>query len=104
MGTPKAKVLPSGLHGNILEKQLWGSAGMKIKIILLSDLSTNKPNDRHGALVNESSAVEWLLNHGAEHLDIRVKTDVCSSLLNKCFSTSIKKFANSYKWLLALGY
>lgn len=41
---------------------------MKIKTIPLSDLSTNKANDRHGELSDEQSAIEWLLNHRAEHM------------------------------------
>lgn len=41
---------------------------MKIKTIPLSDLSTNKANDRHGELVDESSAIEWLLSHHADRM------------------------------------
>jgi len=41
---------------------------MKIEIIPLMDLSTNKTNDRHGELADESSAIEWLLTHRADHM------------------------------------
>lgn len=41
---------------------------MKIKTIPLSDLSTNKANDRHGELSDEQSAIEWLLDHRADHM------------------------------------
>ncbi|MCK5779242.1 MAG: hypothetical protein KAH11_10665 [Rhodospirillales bacterium] len=41
---------------------------MKLKSILLSDLSTNKSNDRHGELIDEDAAIEWLLKHRADHM------------------------------------
>jgi len=41
---------------------------MKLKNILLSDLSTNNANDRHGELVDEDAAIEWLLEHRADHM------------------------------------
>ena len=41
---------------------------MKIKIISLSNLSVNNANDRHGELIDETTAMEWLLTHRAEHM------------------------------------
>lgn len=41
---------------------------MKIKSILLADLSVNSANDRHGELVDDSAAMEWLLTHRADHM------------------------------------
>ncbi len=43
---------------------------MKIKTIPLSDLSTNKANDRHGELSDEQSAIEWLLIPTALIIDL----------------------------------
>ncbi|MEG3618173.1 ParB N-terminal domain-containing protein [Magnetovibrio sp. PR-2] len=41
---------------------------MKIKSIPLSDLAVNYANDRHGELVDDATAMEWLLKHRAEHM------------------------------------
>lgn len=41
---------------------------MKIKSISLSDLSVNNANDRHGELIDDSAAMEWLLTHRADHM------------------------------------
>jgi len=36
--------------------------------VALDDLLINKANDRHGELVDESAAIEWLLTHRADHM------------------------------------
>ena len=41
---------------------------MQLKNIPLKDLSVNSANDRHGELVDEQAAIEWLLTHRAVHM------------------------------------
>jgi len=41
---------------------------MKFQKISLDDLIVNPANDRHGELTSEQAAINWLLNHRAEHM------------------------------------
>jgi len=41
---------------------------MSYRSILLSDLSVNRANDRHGELENESAAIAWLFNNREQHM------------------------------------
>ena len=41
---------------------------MKYKSIELSNLLVNQANDRHGELLSEEMAIEWLLTHRATHM------------------------------------
>lgn len=41
---------------------------MKIQKIKLLELRVNRGNDRHGELMDEDAAIEWLLTHRASHM------------------------------------
>ena len=41
---------------------------MKYEDLKLDQLSVNRANDRHGELVDEDAAIEWLLTHRANHM------------------------------------
>lgn len=41
---------------------------MKYQTISLKKLAVNRANDRHGELVSEDAAIEWLLAHKANHM------------------------------------
>ena len=41
---------------------------MKLQTIKLDDLRVNSSNDRHGELVDEDAAIEWLLKHRTQHM------------------------------------
>ena len=41
---------------------------MQIQTIALDDLLVNRANDRHGELMDEGAAIEWLLTHRATHM------------------------------------
>lgn len=41
---------------------------MAYKLISLSALLINRSNDRHGELIDESSAIAWLFNHKEKHM------------------------------------
>nr|WP_321361388.1 hypothetical protein [uncultured Hyphomonas sp.] len=41
---------------------------MKYEDLRLDQLSVNRANDRHGELVDEDAAIEWLLTHRANHM------------------------------------
>ena len=48
---------------------VWGEGtNMKYRNIVLSKLSVNQANDRHGELLSEEKAIEWLLTHRATHM------------------------------------
>ena len=51
---------------------------MQYKDIILDDLVVNRANDRHGEVVSEDNAIEWLLNHRATHMRNLAK-DMASS-------------------------
>ena len=41
---------------------------MELKNIGLNDLVVNRANDRHGEMMSEEAAIEWLLKHRAQHM------------------------------------
>jgi hypothetical protein len=41
---------------------------MSYRILPLSSLKINRANDRHGELVNETSAIAWLFNNREQHM------------------------------------
>lgn len=41
---------------------------MQYKTIPLDEIEVNKANDRHGEMLSEDAAIEWLLTHRAEHM------------------------------------
>ncbi len=51
---------------------------MKIQSIELKDLLVNRANDRHGEVVDESAAIEWLLTHRSNHMRNLAKDVVAS--------------------------
>ncbi|WP_147252087.1 hypothetical protein [Thalassospira profundimaris] len=51
---------------------------MKLEDIKLSDLRVNSANDRHGELVDEDAAIEWLLKHRTLHMQNLAK-DIIST-------------------------
>ncbi|RCK21960.1 hypothetical protein [Thalassospira lucentensis] len=51
---------------------------MKLEDIKLSDLRVNSANDRHGELIDEDAAIEWLLKHRTLHMQNLAK-DIVST-------------------------
>jgi hypothetical protein len=51
---------------------------MRLKKIKIEDLRVNSANDRHGELVDEDTAIEWLLKHRTLHMQNLAK-DVVST-------------------------
>ena len=51
---------------------------MKFQELKLSDLLVNKANDRHGEVMSEEAAIDWLLQHRANHMRNLAK-DITSS-------------------------
>lgn len=41
---------------------------MKLQSVKISELRVNRSNDRHGELISETEAIDWLLTHHAKHM------------------------------------
>ena len=63
----KTRILSLGCFALIVHPYVYGGI-MTFEEIDLTDLLVNRANDRHGELMDEDAAIEWLLTHRSTHM------------------------------------